>query len=233
MAQDATDPVAPGPAATLPRGRHAAPREIVLASQRRRMLEGMASAVAEKGYGAVVVADVIERGGVSRKTFYEHFANKEECFLDAYDFAVELLLDGIDGALRESHPEPLSAAVAGTRSYLEALAAHPDLARTFLVEISGAGDRAMARRSAVHVRFALQLERSYEEFRKALPELPALPPEHYRACVGAVNELVTQQLIDHGPASLPTLLDSIMRIELSLLLGFPGANALLKRATGD
>ena len=74
----------------LPRGRHAAPREVVWESQRGRLLAAMAEVVASKGYGAVAVRDVIARAGVSRKTFYEHFDNKEECFLAAYDAGVEV-----------------------------------------------------------------------------------------------------------------------------------------------
>src|SRR5258707_2850574 len=83
----------------LPRGRHAAPPEVVWESQRGRMLEAMALAVAEKGYAATAVADVIARAGVSRKTFYEHFANREACFLAAYDAGVEALLAAIDEAI--------------------------------------------------------------------------------------------------------------------------------------
>src|SRR3954454_10930364 len=79
----------------LPRGRHAAPRAVVAESQRERMLVAMADATASKGYGNVAVADVIERAGVSRRSFYEHFANKEECFLAAYDAGVAGLLDAI------------------------------------------------------------------------------------------------------------------------------------------
>ena len=69
----------------LPRGPHRLAREEVLASQRGRMLAAIAEAVAEKGYAATTVADVVGRAGVSRKTFYEHFADKEECFLAAWD----------------------------------------------------------------------------------------------------------------------------------------------------
>src|SRR4051812_30467577 len=99
----------------LPRGRHAAPREVVVESQRTRMLSAMASAVAEKGYSRTAVADVIDRAGVSRKTFYEHFANKEECFLAAYDEGVDLLLEAIDEAVRESAPGWLAPAAGGGR----------------------------------------------------------------------------------------------------------------------
>src|SRR3954462_5974198 len=99
-------------------------------SQRGRMLDAMAAAVAEKGYAATTVADVIKRAGVSRKTFYEQFRDKEDCFLAAYDMGVDLLL----GALREAGGEEedlVERARRRTRAYLETLAAEPDFARTF------------------------------------------------------------------------------------------------------
>ena len=83
----------------LPRGRHAAPRPVVREAQRARMLAAMVQVVAEKGYGRVAVADVIERAGVSRKTFYEQFSNKDDCFVAAYDATVYELLATIDEAL--------------------------------------------------------------------------------------------------------------------------------------
>jgi AcrR family transcriptional regulator len=76
----------------LPRGPHRLAREVVDASQRGRLLDAMAHAVAEKGFGAVSVADVIARAGVSRKTFYVYFRDKLDCFLAAYDVGVEVLL---------------------------------------------------------------------------------------------------------------------------------------------
>src|SRR6516164_10070200 len=94
----------------LPRGRHAAPRPVVREAQRARMLDAMVQSVAEKGYARVAVADVVERAGVSRKTFYEQFANKEECFLAAYDDGVDRLLAAIDAALATLAPDWLAAA---------------------------------------------------------------------------------------------------------------------------
>src|SRR3712207_4871654 len=105
----------------LPRGRHAAPREVVWQSQRDRLLAAMADAVAEKGYAKASVADVIERAGVSRKTFYEHFANKEECFLAASDAGDDLLLAAINDAVAATLPDWQAALDAGARAYLETL----------------------------------------------------------------------------------------------------------------
>jgi AcrR family transcriptional regulator len=204
----------------LPRGRHAAPREVVWESQRGRMLAAMAGAVGEKGYGTVAVADVIARAGVSRKTFYEHFDNKEECFLAAYDAGVELMLDAIDTAIRDAAPGgPLAIARAGTARYLETLAANPAFARTFLVEVLAAGPRALERRAAVHARFAEQLATIHRAARGAGGSKADPPPFAFRACVGAIHELVTDHVLRRGAETLPELLDALVEVERALLLG--------------
>src|SRR3954447_12773597 len=207
----------------LPRGRHAAPREVVAASQRERMLAAMAEAVGDKGYGPVAVADVIARAGVSRKTFYEHFDNKEECFLAAYDAGVELMLDAIDAAIGDAAAGgPLAIARAGTARYLETLAASPAFARTFLVEVLAAGPRALERRAAVHARFAEQLAVVHRAARSASrasqSRAPEPRPHVFRACVGAIYELVTDHVLCHGAESLPSLLEKLVEVERALLI---------------
>jgi AcrR family transcriptional regulator len=213
----ATDPArAPR---VLPRGRHAASREVVWESQRERMLAAMAEAVAAKGYARVAVADVISRAGVSRKTFYEQFSNKDECFIAAYDASVALLLDGIQEAIDEAAPDWIAAATAGTRAYLEMLEANPALARTFLVEVLAAGPEALARRGAVHERFAQQLATVHAAARRDMPELPEVAPHVFRACVGAINELVTERLERSGPEGLADLAGPVLDVQVKLLMG--------------
>jgi AcrR family transcriptional regulator len=210
----------------LPRGRHAAPRRVVRQSQRARLLDAIAAAVAERGYARASVADVIALAGVSRKTFYEHFANKEECFLAAYDAGVEMVLEAIDSAVSEAG-DPYSAAAAGTRAYVDTLASHPTLARSFFVEVLAAGDVVMRRRDLVLERFADQLERIYAGAREVLDVLPAAPPRYvFRACVGAVNELVTAELRRAGPSALPAIADSLLEVEMRLLVGHELAESI-------
>src|ERR687887_842834 len=74
----------PGPREPLPRGPHGLPRDVVVKSQRSRMLGALVEVVAEKGYAATTVADIIGRAGVSRTTFYQQFKDKEDCFLVAH-----------------------------------------------------------------------------------------------------------------------------------------------------
>jgi len=208
----------------LPRGRHAAPRAVVAESQRERVLVAMADATAAKGYANVSVADVIGRAGISRRSFYELFANKEEAFLAAYDAGVAGLLEAIAeaeedaGAQAATGPGALTArARAGTEVYLHLLADNPAFARTFLIEVLGAGPAALARRDAVHQRFAERLADGFAAISDAAGGLPEPQPYVFRAAVGAIHELVTDCLLKRGAAALPELLGPILEIELRLL----------------
>lgn len=203
----------------LPRGRHAAPRDVVRRTQRARMLAAMVDAVAEKGYARVAVADVIDRAGVSRKTFYEQFDNKEECFLAAYDAGVDRLLAAIDDAVAAPAPDWLAGARRAVEVYLEAMAASPSFARAFLIEVLGAGPSALARRDAVQERFAAQLAAIHRRARADIPEIPELAPHTFRAAVGAVNELVTAHVLERGGATLPELAGAILDVHMALLVG--------------
>ena len=137
------------------------------------------------------------------------------------------MLEAIEQAIR-SAPDWISAAVAGTRRYLETLADLPAFARTFLIEVPAAGTAALERRGAVHERFAALLADTHEAIRRDFPDQPALPPSVFRACVGAVNELVTDHLLRHGAATLPQLEQPILEVQIALL----GGRDLVDRVTG-
>jgi AcrR family transcriptional regulator len=204
----------------LPRGPHRLAREEVLASQRGRMLEAMAHAVAEKGYAATTVADVVGGAGVSRKTFYEHFRDKEECFLAAWDAGVQVLVDAVEHAALDAEGEWRRHVRAGVRAYLHTLAAQPDFARTFLIEVRAAGPEALERRAEVHARFAELLKTLHESYRADHPdEIPKLPDEVFIATVGAVNELVTDRVRKGRTAELPELEDAISYLQIAFLAG--------------
>ncbi len=178
---------------SLPSGPHRLAREEVLASQRGRLLDAIAEVVAERGYGASTVADVIDHAGVSRKTFYEHFRDREQCFLAAYDAGVEVLMTTMRAA-----DDPIAA-------YLETLAAEPAFARTFLIEIAAAGPHALARRLAVHDSFAALIGDRPEAV----------------ACVGAINEVVVREVAAGRTAELPALHGFVAEVYERLLNAGP------------
>ena len=203
---------------SLPRGRHAAAREVVLASQRGRLLEAMAACVAEQGYAATTVADVIARAGVSRKTFYEQFPDKHACFLAAWESGFELMLGLVVQAVEaaDGWEEQLRA---GARVYLEVLASEPDFARSFLIEVLGAGADALERRAALHRRFADVIAAGYRAARAGEPSLGPLPDYIPQAAAGAVWELTAEHVRTRGVEGIMELAPQIERIHRALAFG--------------
>jgi AcrR family transcriptional regulator len=172
------DPLRPGPAVVDTDAVH-----------RGRLIVAMADAVAVKGYAATTISDVVARARVSRRTFYEHFADKEACFLAAYDAAADLQLAAIDAAAGAE--QTWNARLrAGVDAYLQGVAREPAITRVFLIEVLGAGPRALRRRRAVLARFAGQLRAQVELGRADQPLLRPLSSEMATAVVGGINELV-------------------------------------------
>jgi len=215
--------------APLPRGPHGLAREEVLASQRGRMLTAISEAVAEKGYAATTVADVVGRAGVSRKTFYEHFSDKEECFIAAWDTGVALLIDAVTRATLGAEGDWKDRLHAGVRAYLHTLVSVPAFARTFLIEVLAAGPRALDRRAQVHRRFAELLRTLHERQREVAPELPELPDEVFTATVGAVEALVAERVRQGRIEELPELESVITYIQVAFLAGHERAARELGR----
>ena len=128
----------------LPRGTHGLDPSLVAASQRSRLLEAAGQAVAEKGYAAATIDDIVRGAGVSKKTFYEHFDDKLGCFLAAYEAASDELYEHVTAAQDAAEADWPATTRAGIRAYLRWLAAEPALARVFLIEIAAAGPEALA-----------------------------------------------------------------------------------------
>ena len=154
----------------LPRGRHGLPREAVAESQRNRIHQAMIEVVSERGYPDTRVVDVISVAGVSRKTFYELFESKEDCFLAAYDVLLGNLLGDTAGGFESKPGAPWAERVAaGLGALLEHLAEHPDEARFAIVEVLAAGPKALARRDAALRQFTGFLESGRAETSVELP----------------------------------------------------------------
>jgi AcrR family transcriptional regulator len=202
----------------LPRGTHGLDRDVVEASQRTRLLEAVGRAVAERGYAAATIDDVVRRAGVSKKTFYEHFADKEDCFLAAYEAASEELLERVREA-HAIHDDWLERTRAGVRAYLRWLAAEPALARVFLIEVAAAGPRAAQARERLRDRYAVLMRELQEEARADIPSLPVLPDEVFHAVVAAVDELVVRRIRESSAESLPELEPILLYLQVALLAG--------------
>lgn len=130
----------------LPRGRHKLSRDEVVNDQRDRIIAAMAEAMAEHGYAATPVAEILRRAGVSRETFYEQFASKQDCFIAAHEAALDRLAHSV--RLLGVHGKPLERFDAMLGRYLHAVVADPALFRLFLIESYAAGPE-VARRRAI------------------------------------------------------------------------------------
>jgi AcrR family transcriptional regulator len=150
---------------------------------------------------------------MSKATFYEHFANKEECMLALFDRAAEVVAQSMADAARGAGRADASARMkAGTRAYLTAIAEHPEFSQTLLVEIIGAGPKAAQRRDQLVQAFADIL--AAENARAAERGLgPRFASSHDSfAIVGAITELVSRQVRLGVPADVLDLAPVIDRL---------------------
>jgi len=172
---------------------------------RDRLLEAMLVVSGELGYEQVAVRHVIERAKTSRATFYKHFDDREDCFVQAQRDSGEWLYRRLVGAGRRQPTwrEGLRAALA---ELLEFCANQPAIAKALLVEAHAAGERAMAQRRDLMER----LSRALDGARREIPSRQAPPPVTSSFIVGAIDSLVSAKLMDgdaeHAPEMLPGLL---------------------------
>jgi AcrR family transcriptional regulator len=183
--------------------------------QRARLSHGIVRAVAEKGYAKVTVADVVAIAGVSRRTFYEHFKDVEDCFVEAYDSATRAILAEVEAAVRAARLEDwhdrFEVSIA---AYLRALSSDPAVARACLVDIVGAGPRAVEARRHVYQQFARQMMALRHGPGDAKAQIPEV---QFSAAVGAIGELVLNHIVDEGAESLPELTPTLVRVGWVLL----------------
>src|SRR5215831_8728282 len=198
----------------LPSGRHGLQRSFVAANQRERILSAVAKAVAALGYAETSVEAIIERAGVSRRTFYDHFKNKEDAFLAAYDAAIHQQVKYVRLAyLKQSTARERLRA--GIGAYLQFLANEPEFARMCIVEVLAAGPRAIARRNETMRMFAGIIEDNIHELIPSCRRA-ALTAE---TIVGGIHEVVFNRIlagrIDELPGLAGDLLAAILMLDVN------------------
>ena len=179
----------------------------VARDQRARMLRAMGDVVAEKGYGAATVADVVRAAGVSRTTFYEQFRSKEDCFVDAYRDHVDTLLAAVREGVRATPGGWRDQLRAGMRAYLAALAADRRFARTYLLEIHAAGEAALDASAEALRRFADRYHATFEQARATDPELREPSADALLVLCSGTEQLVAERLRSATDAPLADLED--------------------------
>ena len=193
-------------------------RAAAAASQRARLLDAVNRAAASKGYWKVTVADIVGLAGVSRRTFYEQFADKEECFLEAYWTGSIAVVEEIAAAVRESRSSDWQERVRiGFEAYTATLSAEPDLTKTLLVEVLAAGPRAVEVRRRVLEQFAELFRPRPAGTRPSDDALRGVEDRYLRGLVGAISELVQEHIYTHGAQSLTELTPTLVEMAFALL----------------
>jgi AcrR family transcriptional regulator len=207
MGEHETVHTEPEPIGKLPSGRHRLSRDYVVNHQVTRILTAVIEVTGTAGYAQLTVEAVIGRAGVSRSTFYEHFRNKDDAFLRAYDSMAARLLESVTGAYKQEE-DAAERLHAGLSAFLEFLAAEPLAARTCIVEVLAAGPQAAVKRDEVKQAFVQILVDNIRELFPAYPE-PELTAE---TIVGGIYEVVYARIRRGEIAELPGLLPGLLNV---------------------
>ncbi len=220
-----------GPAATadatasarLPAGRHGLPREFIAQNQRERIITALVDIVAERGYNATTVSHITKAASVSRRTFYEHFADKEACFLAAYEMVADHIRDSMQVAAEafEEWPQKVRAAL-GTM--LRFLAGEPELARVCMIEPVAAGGEIAAKHRASMQGFVEILKAGRPEHSGTRP----LPEATEATLVGGIVSLIVREINAGRTEQLESLLPDLVELTLAPYLGAEKAAELAR-----
>jgi AcrR family transcriptional regulator len=200
----------------LPPGRHGLPRDFVVHNQRERLIAGLAEAVAEKGYGGTTIADITRHAAVSRRTFYEHFEGKDECFVAAFDTVTEQLRERVGEAYDAEDKWP-SATRAALDAMLTFLAAEPNLARLAMVEAMVAGPVVVERYDAAVQTFLPYLKAGRKGRSKAV--LKRLSDSTEEALIGGMVSLISRRIVAGQTEDLESLLPDLTEFTLAPYVG--------------
>jgi AcrR family transcriptional regulator len=198
---------------SLPRGRHGLPRELIVENQRARLVSGMIETVAELGYGKATIANVIAAAKVSRKTFYESFANREDCYRAAYEATFEFLRERVAaGSATREWPDSVRD---GLSALLESLGAHPDLASFFLISPASVGDEISERHHAA-IRELVEVLLAKIPAEKGTDAATEIRTE---AFAGGLSRLAAMRVSAGEASELPALLPDLVELFLRPYLG--------------
>ncbi|MBJ7472879.1 MAG: TetR/AcrR family transcriptional regulator [Solirubrobacteraceae bacterium] len=208
-----------GEEAKLPRHRHDLTREQVETTQKARIILATAEAVTAESYARTSTRTIIERAGVSSKTFYAHYASKEEAFLAGYTLLDGVMLSHMKQPVKID--EPRAATRAAVKSSLESLAAWPLFARMRLVEGRAAGPIADQRRLEMARSLISSMMRTIEASRTLDPRIGTPTEGAVAVLIAGMSELMTRHVIEHGAETLPELAPALVEAVERFTYGDP------------
>jgi AcrR family transcriptional regulator len=212
----------PGNLRPLHGGRHNIPPEVLAHNQRERLLAALASCVAENGYNATTIGQITSAASVSRRTFYEHFADKEECFLAAYEALDTYLATLMEKAYEEEEdwPDRVAAAFVAVTGFL---ASRPKFARLYLVEAAVVGEAANPLREMTVGRLV--------EFLRPGRRVKEVDPGIEEGLVGGIITLLGRRVLGGEANKLDSFTPAVIEFALSPYLGVDEARGVIDRHT--
>jgi AcrR family transcriptional regulator len=208
----------------LPRGRHGLSPEFVARNQRERLIAALILSLAEVGYQKTTVSLIGRRAAVSKSDFYKHFDSKDECFLAAYDTAVERICAAVADACAAARPPEWPARVrVGVVTLLTLLTEEPALAAIVLAEGLRAG-------RGIYDRYQAAVESFVPLLRDGAPDAPGggpVPPATDEAVVGGIASLLSRRVIAGETADLTGLVPDVLEFVLTPRLGTDGARRII------
>lgn len=208
----------------LPRGRHGLSPEFVAKNQRERLIAGLIEALYEVGYHRTTVSFIGQRAAVSKSDFYRHFESKDDCFIAAYDAAVERIRERVLTACQESAGEEWAGRVRNAiEALLQTFSEEPALAGITLVEGLRAG-------RGVYDRYQAALESFVGYLREGAPPGPAgteVPEATDEAVVGGIASLLGRRVLAGDAEELKYLFPEILEFVLTAYLGAEEARRIV------
>lgn len=198
-------------------GRHGLSPETVAGIQRERLIDAFVQVVSDRGFAHTTISRVTAGAGVTKKTFYAHFPDLDECFLAAYQRGMDILLRRMTEAY-EAAPAWPDGIHAALRTLLAALAREPRFARASLVEVNAAGPQVRQARIDNLTRF-----RGFFTD----PSLPPIPVAVVDAIVGGIYSAIHVQTETGEAEELPSLLPALTYFALLPLIGREAAAGYL------
>lgn len=181
---------------------------------RRRLLEGLAACIEERGYRDTTVADIVRSARTSKRTFYDHFSTKEECFVELLTANNEELVDTVRAAVDPEAPwqDQVRQAVS---AYVDTIDANPAVTLSWIRELPALGEaaRPMLRRGFGRLAAMIVELTAGPGFQRA--GLAPLSPGVAVILVGGLRELTAQTVEDGAPAA--EILEPAVEASIALL----------------
>jgi len=208
----------------LPRGRHGLSPEFVARNQRERLIAGLIQTLYEVGYQKTTVSLIGQRAAVSKSDFYKHFESKDECFIAAYEVAIERIRQQVLAACQEANGEEWPLRIrAAVEALLRLFSAEPALASISLVEGLRAG-------RDVYDRYQVAVESFVALMREGAPLNPdgtEVTEATGEAVVGGIASMLGRRVLAGEGERLSELFPEILEFVLAAYLGAEEARRIV------